>query len=114
MVTNLYGPHNAEEKRDFIKSLRKIQERMDSKHWVLGGDLNLITSLEEKKGGQCRLEEECETFRDTIEELRLAYITLGEGWFTWKNNRMRDIHISSFLDNFLVSKSILELGSELH
>ena len=60
------------------------------------------------------MEEECETFRDTIEELRLVYITLGEGWFTWKNKRARDIHIASLLDSFLVSKSILDLGSELH
>ena len=37
------------------------------KHLVLVGDFNLITSLEEKKGGWCRMEEECETFRDTIE-----------------------------------------------
>ena len=87
---------------------------MGSKHWVLGGDFNLITSLEEKKGGQCRLEEEGETFRDTIEELRLVYITLGDGCFTWKNKRTRDIHIDSRLDSFLVSKSILDLGSELH
>ena len=68
VVTNVYGPHNVGENRDFIKSLRKIQERLGSKHWVLGGEFNLITSLEEKKGGRCRLEEECETFRDTIEE----------------------------------------------
>ena len=87
---------------------------MGSKHWVLGGDFNNITSLEEKKGGWCRLEEACDTFRNTIEELILVYVTLGEGWFTWKNKRTRDIHIASRLDRFLVYKSILDIGSELH
>ena len=60
------------------------------------------------------MEEESETFRDTIEELRLVYITLGDGCFTWKNKRTRDIHIASLLERFLVPKYILDLRSELH
>ena len=87
---------------------------MGSKHWILGGDFNLITSLEENKGRRCKLEEESETLKDTIEELRLVYITMGDIWFTLKNKRTRDIHIASHLDRFLVSKSILDLVSELH
>ena len=67
VVTNVYGPHNVGDKMDFIKSLRKLQDRMSNYYWVVGWDFNLITSLEEEKGGICRLEDECETFRDTIE-----------------------------------------------
>ena len=87
---------------------------MGSKHWILGGDFNLITSLEEKTGGRCKLEEESETFRDTIEELRLVNIIAGEVCFTWNNNRSRDRHIAYRLDIIFVSESIMDLGSELH
>ena len=58
---------------------------MPFEHWVVGGDFNLITSLEEKKGGRCSLDEECNIFRKTIEDLGLVDITPGVGWFTWNN-----------------------------
>ena len=44
---------------------------------MVGGDFNLITSLEEKKGGRRCLEEECDRFRETIEDLDLVEITSG-------------------------------------
>ena len=50
-IMNVYGPHNAREKREFIKYLQKLRDRRSVDHWVLGGDFNLITSLEENKCG---------------------------------------------------------------
>ena len=114
MITNVYGPHNDGDKRDFIKSLWKSQERIPNDHWVVGGDFNLIASLEEKKGGQCRMEEECETFWDTIKELGLVDIIPGEGWFTCSKNRTGETHIASRLDRFLVFEYIVDIGSEIH
>ena len=49
------------------------------------------------------MEEECDIFRETIEELGLVDITLGKGWFTWNNKRSQDRHIASRLDRFLVT-----------
>ena len=46
---------------------------------------NIITSLEDKNSGWHRMEEDCETFRDTIEELGRVDIIPVDGWFTWKN-----------------------------
>ena len=87
---------------------------MANVHWVVGGYFNLMTSLEEHKGGMCRMEEECETFIETIEELGLVDIIPREGWFTWNNKRMGDRHIASILDRFMVTKSIIELGSDIN
>ena len=87
---------------------------MDNAHWVVEGDFYLIASLEEKKGGIHRLEEECETFRETIEHLNLMDIILGEGWFTWNKKITGDRHIASRLDSFLVYESIIEIGSEVY
>ena len=81
---------------------------------MLGGDFNLITSLEEKKGGRRCLEEECNLFKDTIEELGLVDIYPREGWFTLNNKRIGDHHIASRIDRFLVLDSIIDLGSEIH
>ena len=81
---------------------------------MVGGDFNLITSLEEKKGGRHCLEEECNIFRDTIEDLGLVDISPGVGWYTWNNKRTGDHHIASRLDRFLVSESVINLGSEIH
>ena len=104
VVTNVYGFHNAGGKRSFIITLRRIHEENEGRQWVLGGDFNLITSLEEKKGGRRQLEEECEIFIDTIEELILVDITPGKGRFTWKNKRKGYKHINSLLDRLLVSE----------
>ena len=34
VVTNVYGPHNAGEKKSFINSLEKIHEERKGRHWV--------------------------------------------------------------------------------
>ena len=60
------------------------------------------------------MKEECEIFQDTIEELALVDVITGKGWFTWNNKWSGERHISSHLDLFLVSESIIHLGSEMH
>ena len=82
MVMNVYGPHHTGEKREFLYSLRRLKEEIANAHWVVGGNFNLMTSLEGKKGGRSRLEEASEAFRETIEYLGLVDIFPGEGWFT--------------------------------
>ena len=51
LVTNVYGPQKAGDKRSFLKYLINLRDLNPSVHWVLGGDFNLITSLEEKNVG---------------------------------------------------------------
>ena len=113
-LTNVYGPQHSGDKRSFLKSLSNLKTLMPLEHWVVGGDFNLINSLEEKKGGRRCLEEECNLCHNTIEDLGLVDITLGVGWFTWNNKRTGDRHIASRLDRFLVYESVINLGSEIH
>ena len=68
----------------------------------------MIISLEEKKSGRHRLEEECEVFKDTIEDLVLVNIIPGEGWFTWNNKRVWENHIASNIDRFLILRSVID------
>ena len=53
-------------------------------------------------------------FRETIEDMGLVDITPRVGWFTWNNKCTGDCHIASRLDHFLVSESVINLGSEIH
>ena len=80
---------------------------MEGRHWILGGDFNLITSFEQKKEARRSLEEECELFRDTIEKLKFVDITPGHGSFTWNNKRKGDRHIASLLTRYLVYESVM-------
>ena len=50
-LTNVYGPPRAEQKVNFRDSLRMINTLTEGKPWIIGGDFNLINSLEEKKRG---------------------------------------------------------------
>ena len=114
IITNVYVPKKVVDKCSFLSSLKNMREISPNVHWVVGGYFNLITSLEEKKGGRNFLEEECDLFRETIKDLVLVDITHGEVLFTWNNKRSGDFHIASRLDWFLVFESIIDLGSEIH
>ena len=63
IVTNVYGPQKVGDKRGFLGYLISLREIFPNDHWGVGGDFNLINSLEEKKGGRHCLEEECDLFR---------------------------------------------------
>ena len=51
IISNVYGPANPRDKTSFLNSLEFIASWVDKRHWVLAGDFNLITSLQEKKRG---------------------------------------------------------------
>jgi hypothetical protein len=82
-------------------------------HWIIGGDFNLIRSLDEKKGGIRSLSNISASFNNIIEDLRLVDIQTPNGSFTWQNKRSGTRHIASSLDRFLVLESILTGEGEI-
>ena len=56
-VTIVYGPQTIQQKLEFIEYLRYISILKENNHSIIGGDFNMITSMEEKKGGMKHLEE---------------------------------------------------------
>jgi hypothetical protein len=54
-------------------------------NWILGGDFNIILTLEEKRGGTRRLDQDSGKLRDIIEDLHLIDIETQNGTFTWSN-----------------------------
>jgi exonuclease III len=50
-LTNVYGPANPRDKKAFLRSLSYLSSLTQYNRWIVGGDFNIIRSLEEKKGG---------------------------------------------------------------
>ena len=45
----------------------------------------MITNINEKKGGLCRLEKDSLSFKQYIEDLHLIDLETKKGLFTWNN-----------------------------
>lgn len=69
VITNVYGSFQLAQKPTFLEEIRNIKEWVGREHWIIGGDFNLIRSLEEKKGGVRTLSNISASFNKLIEEL---------------------------------------------
>jgi exonuclease III len=112
-ITNVYGPHNNQDKDKFMQSLALIKTLVATPKWILGGDFNIILTLEEKTGGIKRLEQDSGKFKALIDQLKLIDIENSNGTFTWSNRRSGNQHIACRLDRFLATEDIMESGSHL-
>lgn len=50
-LSNVYGPSQSMKKTEFLASMHVLKEEAGDLPWIVGGDFNIIRSLEEKKGG---------------------------------------------------------------
>lgn len=107
VVTNVYGPFQPSQKAIFLEEIYHTKEWVGREHWIIGGDFNLIRSLEEKKGGVWSLSNISASLNKLIEELQLVDVTTTNGLFTWQNKRSGAMNIASLLEQFLVSESTL-------
>lgn len=51
LFIGVYGPHIPREKGVFLQNLKKLRKSYMEYFWIVGRDFNVISSLEEKKGG---------------------------------------------------------------
>ena len=70
-----------------LNSIKTIISLAGNQYWIIGRDFNMITSLEEKKGGNRKLDEESKYFIDLIDDLSLVDIETTNGNHTWTNKR---------------------------
>ena len=107
LVSAVYGPHIPVEKEYFLQQIKKLGKLDNEKLWLIAGDFDLTTSIEEKRGGLRREGLEMEKFRYLHEELKLVYIPTINGKYTWNNRRGGSRHIASQLDGFLASEHFI-------
>jgi hypothetical protein len=110
-ITNVYGPNHHQDKDAFLQQLELIKTLTATPNWIIGGDFNMILTLEEKTGGTKKLEQDSGKFRTLIDNLKLVDMETSNGTFTWSNRRSGNQHIACRLDRFLVTEELLESGS---
>lgn len=101
VISNIYRPANPRKKPHFLA---------DQRHWILGGDFNLITNLQEKKRGTRKLDAHSLRFNSIIHNLKLVDVRTHNDLYTWNNKRIGTHAVASRLDRFLLSKSIVTFG----
>jgi hypothetical protein len=82
IVTNTYGPQYSQDKDNFLKSLSIVGNLVGQQWWNIGGDFNIIFSLEEKKGEVRILDKDNEKFQNLIENLHLIDVEARNDTFT--------------------------------
>jgi hypothetical protein len=110
VITNAYDPQLNQEKYHFIENISYINTLRGNERWILGGDFNIILTLEEKSGGLKRLENNSNNFHHLTNILNLTNIETRNGPYTWTNKRVGTQHISNLLDHFLISEKIMLEG----
>lgn len=110
VISNIYGPANPREKHSFLNSLEFLASWVDKRHWILGGDFNLITNLQEKKGGTRKMDAHSIRFNSIIHTLKLVDVRTDNGIYTWNNKRIGTQAVASQPDQFLLFESIVTSG----
>ena len=72
LVTNVYVPQRIDDKLRFIDSLVDLRNRHARIHWVMGGDVNMIKSLSEKRGGTRALSKDSLAFQTFTNNMKLV------------------------------------------
>jgi exonuclease III len=109
-ITNVYGPPRPGDKEAFLQHMEWTTDHLGPQRWILGGDFNMITGLEEKRGGNRFMGNDNMLFNRTIDLLNLIDVETDNGPFTWSNRRSGVQHVSNRLDRFLISEAIMMDG----
>jgi len=112
-LTNVYFPQEAMYKIEILNNLSIINAKRTHPLWITVKDFNMITKLEEKRGGRSRLDKESCHLKNFIQNNKFFDIPFNNGVFTWNNKRVGPRQITSRLDRFLLSNNAIHLGRDL-
>ncbi|XP_058774887.1 uncharacterized protein LOC131649156 [Vicia villosa] len=102
---NFYASCDHNSRMRSWKRLVDIKRSSSDGSWCIGGDFNVITSLEERVGiSKKNYRKEIEDFKEFIEEMELVDPPTIGGKFTWSNSGGSAM---SRLDRFLLSDNFI-------
>lgn len=107
LLSNVYGTHTQSDQRLFLQNFTVMRSLYPTSPWIVGGDFNMIKSINKKNGGLRRIEADMKTFGDWIAEQRLVEIQTTNGIYAWNNRRGGRHKFASRLDQFLMSEQII-------
>lgn len=90
-LSNVYFPQEAKEKIALLETIEILNVNRKHPLWILGGDFNMITKLEEKIGGRNRMENESHIFKDFIRNTSMIDLQYCNGTYTWTIEELASI-----------------------
>lgn len=112
-LTNIYFPQEAGNKITLLNTIEALNINRFHPLWIIGGDFNMITRLEEKQGARAKLEQENGHFKEIIQNNLLIDLQFYNGMHTWRNCKAGRQHIASKLDKLLISENSMHLGGDI-
>ena len=97
-LSNIYFPQDQARKIALLNTMEILNSHRTYPLWIVEGDFNMITKMEEKTGGRPRLDPEISHFKDFISNSSLTDIPFSNDTFTWNNKRTGTQKITSKLD----------------
>ena len=82
LFSNMYAPSDLVGKSLMWSHIKYVRSLDLFLPWIVAGDFNAITNLEEKRGGIARLGPSSSMLRDNIGSLNLIDVKPGSGIFT--------------------------------
>ncbi|XP_058783070.1 uncharacterized protein LOC131657719 [Vicia villosa] len=102
---NIYASSDHNVRLRSWRRLMEIKRKSSAESWCIGGDFNMITSLDERIGiSKKNYRKEIEDFKEFIEEMELVDPPTIGGKFTWSNRSGRAM---SRLDRFILSNNFI-------
>jgi len=99
-------------KIDILNTLSLINSNRTHPLWITGGDFNMITKLEEKRGGMTKLDNDNIHLKNLIQNIWIIDMPLNNGIYTWNNKRSCIHQIPSQLDRFFLSDNTINIGGD--
>lgn len=112
LLTNVYFPQEAQYKAEILNTLTAINSDRLHPLWISEGDFNMITRLEERRGGKNKGSQEGIPLKEFIQKNWLIDLPFNNGIFTWSNKRAGLHQIASRLDRFLLSDNTIHIGGD--
>lgn len=113
-LTNVYFPQEKGKKIALLDTIQALNLNRNHPLWIIGGDFNMITKLEEKRGGRAKLDLENSHLKEFIQNNLLIDMQFCNEMHTWSNRRAGKHQIASKLDRYLISDNTVHLGGRHH
>jgi len=112
-VINVYAPNHYKKKEHCWATMKDVLQEMQAGKIILGGDLNLVRSIEEKFGGNYQADPSCESLEEIMEKYSLLDIPPNNGKYTWNNKRVGKSNIKETLDRILIQENIVAMYNSI-
>eukprot|EP00253_Pinus_taeda_P005332 PITA_05332 len=113
LLTNVYFPQDTQQKERILDSISTLNQNRSLPLWIAGGDFNMITRMDERRGGRGKSSQDGTLLLDFIQNNCLIDLPFNNGTFKWDNKQAGNLHIASRLDRFLLSDNAIHLGEIL-